>query len=599
MPRRPQANNQKIAISASAVEHSLLDHTHLDQHQQLQQIEQQIQQQQQVQQQQQQEQFQQQHQLQQLQQGHSQQANDVDEGDEDEEDEEDEDEDDEDEEGEDTGAASTSSTPASTVPKAPLRSNGVVGRNVNLTNSQRKAISQMRIDNPEMTLSSLGQWAQKEFNLFRKPAMGTLSRIVHKNDVYSNMSAMELQVQRKRTVLCPELEDALLEWIRECQEREIHIAYRMITKKGYELGVHIKSMPGRENFTLPSFSNGWVSGFTKRNGLLGANLNPAASVLPMPEDELNIRPFSTNQQLLERVLQPRYRQRAAAHSQQNNPSVPLGSDSNIKIDHDDQQDHGIDMDMDTALSDINTDLHHQVIHAVASSSSYSATQSAVPDMPQVPAAQDTPVKKPRGRKPRGGGATTSSRRGKAAKTTDTADAAEASHMMDVEEASDELFQPLNLQQQQQHQMHPAAPGSSNLRARAGDRVPSTETALLANSLAHPQTHSAQALHQLQQQQQLQTILQQPSVSLAGGSSNSDLVTAVAADAVVSATSTSRNPTTAEVISAIRIVIENLDATIPGEAQLLKPLFNMERRLQDQIIAEDRQANLMAWNKHHL
>ncbi|KAF9908866.1 hypothetical protein EC991_009386 [Linnemannia zychae] len=587
MPRRPQANNQKIAISASAVEHPLLDHSHLDQHQQLQHIEQQIQQQQ--------ERFQQQHQLQQLQQEHSQQTNDADEEDEDEEDEED-DEDDEEEEGDNHGAATASCALVSTVPKAPLRSNGVIGRNVNLTNSQRKAICQMRIDNPEMTLSSLGQWAQKEFNLFRMPAMGTLSRIVHKNDVYSNMSAMELQVQRKRTVLCPELEDALLEWIRECQEREIHIAYRMITKKGYELGAHIKSMPGRENFTLPSFSNGWVSGFTKRNGLLGANLNPAASVLPMPEDEFNPRPFSTNQQLLERVLQPRYRQRAAAHSQQNNSST-INSDTNVKIDRDNEQDHGTDVDMDSALSDMNTDLHHQVIHAVASSSSYSTTQSAVPDMPQVAAPHDTNVKKPRGRKPRGGGTATSTRRGKVAKVTEIADAAEASHMMDVEEASDELFQPLDLQQQQQHQMHPAAPGSSNLRARAGDRVSSTETpALLASPLAHPQTHPTQTLHQLQQQQQqLQTILQQPPVSLAGGSSNSDLVTVATADAVANATSASHSsPTTMEVISAIRIVIENLDATISGEAQLLKPLFNMERRLQDQIIAEGRQANMMNW-----
>ncbi|KAG0272795.1 hypothetical protein BGZ95_011414, partial [Linnemannia exigua] len=425
MPRRSQGNNQKIAINASAAEHSLLSHVALNEHQQLQQIERQLQQQQ----------------LRLLQQEQTQQADDGDDDDdEDEEDEEEEDEDEGEEGDGQTGAASSTSVTASALPKAPVRHNGAIGRNVNLTNSQRKAICQMRLDNPDMTLSSLGQWAQKEFNLFRKPAMGTLSRIVHKNDVYSSMTDMELQVQRKRTVLCPELEDALLEWIRECQEREIHIAYRMITKKGYDLGMYIKSMPGREKFTIPSFSNGWVSGFTKRNGLLGANLNPAASVLPMPDDEFmtsdQYRPFSTNEQLLERVLQPRYRPRAAAHSQLQQNNHSNSSDiAKMERDHDDRQSHGGDIEMESALSDMNTDLHHQVIHAVASSSSYSTTRSAVPDMPQLPSGSR-----------------------EAAKTTETAHATEVSHMTDMEDVSDEHFQSLDLEQEQQHQMHPAAPG---------------------------------------------------------------------------------------------------------------------------------------------
>ncbi|KAF9147400.1 hypothetical protein BG015_010973 [Linnemannia schmuckeri] len=604
MPRRSQANTQKIAINASAVDHSHLDHTPLDRHQQLQQIEQQLQLQQQQLQQQQQEQFQQQHQLQQFQSEQGQQAavldnndndNDNDEEEEDEQDDEEDDDDDKDSDGAAAGA---------TIPAAPpLRSNGAVGRNVNLTNNQRKAICQMRIDNPDMTLSALGLWAQKEYNLFRAPAMGTLSRIVHKNEIYNSMNDLELQVQRKRAVLCPELEDALLEWIRECQEREIHISYRMITKKGFELGTHIRSMPGRETFALPSFSNGWVSGFTKRNGLLGASLNPATSIQAMPEDEFtaseSFRPFSTNQQLVERVLQPRFRPRVLTQPQRNNHSMIVHSH--------DQQDHGGDIEMESALSDMHTDLHHQVIHAVASSTSYSTTQSAVPDMPEVlPASPvpETPVKKTRARKPRNNGVptTTPRRRGKAAKTAETADAAAAAHMEDVVDAADQHFQSLNLQQQQQqqqpaqHQIHPATPGLNNFRARAaGDRVPPTETSsLLGNPLAHP----AQALHQLQQQQQqqLQTILQQPTVPLTGGSSNSDLVAAVSAAAAAEsvATTTRPTPTTSEVMSAIRIVIESLNVNIPAEVELFKPLFDMERRLQNQIHANDRQAGIMSW-----
>ncbi|KAG0071488.1 hypothetical protein BGZ90_012227, partial [Linnemannia elongata] len=391
-------------------------------------------------------------------------------------------------------------------------------------------------------------------------------------------------------------------WIRECQEREIHISYRMITKKGFELGTHIRSMPGREAFALPSFSNGWVSGFTKRNALLGANLNPATSIQAMPEDEFtasgSFRPFSTNQQLVERVLQPRFRPRVLTQPQRNKHSM---------IDHDhDQQDHGGDIEIESALSDMHTDLHHQVIHAVASSTSYSTTRSAVPDMPEVlpsPPVPETPVKKTRARKPRGGSASTPRRRGKAAKTTETADAAAAAHMEEVVDAAGQHFQSLNLQQQQQqqqpapHQIHPATPGLNNFRARAaGDRVSPTETStLLANPLAHP----AQALHQLQQQQQqqLQTILQQPTVSIAGGSSNTDLVAAVSAAAAESVATTTRpTPTTSEVMSAIRIVIESLDVNIPAEVGLFKPLFDMERRLQNLIHANDRQAGIMSWPK---
>ncbi|KAF9145755.1 hypothetical protein BGX30_007068 [Mortierella sp. GBA39] len=599
MPRRSQANTQKIAISASAVDHSHLDHTPLDQHQQLQHLEQQLQLQHQQQlQQQQQEQFQQQHQLQQFQteQGQPAAGNDNNDNDEEDDDEQDDDEDEDDKEIDGAGGGATIRA------APPLRSNGAVGRNVNLTNNQRKAICQMRIDNPEMTLAALGLWAQKEYNLFRAPAMGTLSRIVHKNEIYSTMNDLELQVQRKRAVLCPELEDALLEWIRECQEREIHISYRMITKKGFDLGTHIRSMPGRETFALPSFSNGWVSGFTKRNGLLGANLNPATSIQAMPEDEFtaseSFRPFSTNQQLVERVLQPRFSPRVLTQPQRNKHSM---------MDHDhDQQDHGGDIEIESALSDMHTDLHHQVIHAVASTSSYSTTQSAVPDMPEVlaaPPVPEIPVKKTRARKPRGGGASTTAttprRRGKAAKTAETADAAAAAHMEDVVDAADQHFQSLNLQQQQQqqpaqHQIHPATPGLNNFRARAaGDRVSPTESPAL---LSHP----AQVLHQLQQQQQqqLQTILQQPTVSIAGGSSSTDLVAAVSAAAAAEsvATTTRPTPTMSEVMSAVRIVIESLNVNIPAEVELFKPLFDMERRLQNQIHANDRQAGIAGFSK---
>ncbi|KAI8598773.1 hypothetical protein EDD21DRAFT_293114, partial [Dissophora ornata] len=61
-----------------------------------------------------------------------------------------------------------------------------------LTNAHRKKICEKRYATPAMTLDALGTWAQQEFSLSRKPAMGTLSRILNKQSKYRNMSNSEL-----------------------------------------------------------------------------------------------------------------------------------------------------------------------------------------------------------------------------------------------------------------------------------------------------------------------------------------------------------------------------------------------------------------------
>ena len=75
------------------------------------------------------------------------------------------------------------------------------------------------------------------------------------------MTESELRSQRKRDVLCSELEDALIAWVYECQERNLHVSYKMIIEKARSLAEFIKSLSGREQSEMPNFSNGWVSGF--------------------------------------------------------------------------------------------------------------------------------------------------------------------------------------------------------------------------------------------------------------------------------------------------------------------------------------------------
>ncbi|KAI7832764.1 hypothetical protein BC939DRAFT_434308 [Gamsiella multidivaricata] len=48
------------------------------------------------------------------------------------------------------------------------------------------------------------------------------------------------------------------------------------------------------------------------------------------------------------------------------------------------------------------------------------------------------------------------------------------------------------------------------------------------------------------------------------------------------------PTSSEALAAVRIVIDSLNVNIPAEVDLLRPLFDMERRLQDEIHAAERQ-----------
>ena len=238
-------------------------------------------------------------------------------------------------------------------------------------------------------------------------------------------------------------------------------------------------------------------------------------------------------------MQARTLELSAAHMEQ---------DDHDMMDHD----HGADVDMESVVSDIRADLHHQVVHAVSgSSSSYPSGPSSVPDTHGLVSA--SPVKKTRApRKSRDATATAIPRRGKAAK------AAGAATVTDNTQTAEQQLQQL------QRQLHPATPGLS-------------------------------ALHQLQQQQFSQSMLQQPSTSLAGGSTNN--VLAAAAAAAVAAVTSSEGlpaptsmtrpvPTTSEVVAAIRIVIESLNANIPAEVELFKPLSDMEQRLKNQIHSSD-------------
>ncbi|KAF9285735.1 hypothetical protein BGZ68_003609 [Mortierella alpina] len=487
----------------------------------------------------------------------------------------------------------------------PARVGASTGRNVALTNANRRDICLQRAAHPAMTLEALAIWAQLEFNLARKPAMGTLSRILSKQSRYSSMNEIELQGQRKRNVLCSELDDALLMWVRENQERNIHVSYKMIIQKAKELGAYIKTLPGREHTEVPAFSNGWVSGFTKRHHLIGSALNaPGASSLVAINELVAggfappILPLSTDEQLITRSLAAKAAREAAEQQMQQHATFMEGHDLDHRMDGENMGNE------DVVMEGIEADIHHHMAHAIGpdsqpSSSSASSSTSGPIHTPAdgstapVVAPVAPPAKSKRGRKKSTG---------------------------------------LGLQSREQlrQQAHPAAPGMVSATRPRGSSPPMTPTSssLLAQSLQQQQ----QQLQHLQQQAQFN----QQTLSSATASTSSLEVAAAAAAAVTAAGVTSTTtttptaasttakgtgssssssagtaggttsgapptarqiPTKAEALAAVQTVINSLNVHIPAEVELLRPLFDMERRLQNELHAGERQSTTsMIWSK---
>ncbi|KAF9966049.1 hypothetical protein BGZ70_003442 [Mortierella alpina] len=479
-----------------------------------------------------------------------------------------------------------------TQPNAPpVRVGGSTGRNVALTNANRRDICLQRAAHPAMTLEALAIWAQLEFNLARKPAMGTLSRILSKQSRYSSMSAIELQGQRKRNVLCSELDDALLMWVRENQDRNIHVSYKMIIQKAKELGAYIKTLPGRENTEVPAFSNGWVSGFTKRHHLIGTALNaPGASSLAAINEMIAggfapaILPLSTDEQLIARSLAAKAAREAAEQQMQQENFME-------HHDHDHRMDGAEVGNEDTVMEEIEEDLQHQMVHAVgmdsqpSSSSTPSSTSDPIdtpvdgPTAPIVSSMAPPLAKSKRGRK----------------KSTGVG---------------------LPSREQLRQQAHPAAPGMVSAARSRGSSPPLTPTssALLAQQLQHLQQQA-----QLSQQASSPTATSNGSLEVAAAAAAAVTATGVTsktattAKAIGSTSTTSTGtaggtssgtspaarpiPTKAEALAAVQTVINSLNVHIPAEVDLLRPLFDMERRLQNELHAGERQSTTaMIWSK---
>ncbi|CAG8731540.1 22072_t:CDS:2 [Cetraspora pellucida] len=122
-----------------------------------------------------------------------------------------------------------------------------------LTNKQRQDIITYKSKYPNISNVELVDWIKKKFKLdVHSSTIGCL--IKNKEDIESNPAA-----KRQRTVQHPELENTLLEWVLQNQERVILSDAILIEKaKTFAQMLEIPDL---------KFSQGWLYKFKKRYGL--------------------------------------------------------------------------------------------------------------------------------------------------------------------------------------------------------------------------------------------------------------------------------------------------------------------------------------------
>ena len=114
-----------------------------------------------------------------------------------------------------------------------------------------------------MTQKELAEWARKEFNLSKTPSQSRISNIVNrKTHIDEAIPNRDLQLKRKRTVRHPKLDNALAEWILQCQHRKVALDWKIVQAKASVFCDHL----GIPTDDRPAFTDGWLEKFLARLG---------------------------------------------------------------------------------------------------------------------------------------------------------------------------------------------------------------------------------------------------------------------------------------------------------------------------------------------
>ena len=132
-----------------------------------------------------------------------------------------------------------------------------------INNGQRKALRDKARTLPRGRQKELNEWFQENYG--HSPSQSTISESLSKRyDWLDGPNAVvDVDAVKLRPSHWPELEAALIRWYRE-KEGPGPPTHAMIVAQAAIMWDQLEAYRGR---ALPQFSNGWVDGFKRRNGL--------------------------------------------------------------------------------------------------------------------------------------------------------------------------------------------------------------------------------------------------------------------------------------------------------------------------------------------
>jgi hypothetical protein len=143
---------------------------------------------------------------------------------------------------------------------AGTRANAQRGRSF-LNHQQRLEIIKKKDEEPNWTQVQLARWAAVHFGLPKEPSQATIAVLLKKRDELK-AATVRPQTRTIRSPRHPQLEDALLLWVRHLQSKKVAFTGENIRLKAAALATHLGLT------TTLNFSTGWMSGFVSRHNLV-------------------------------------------------------------------------------------------------------------------------------------------------------------------------------------------------------------------------------------------------------------------------------------------------------------------------------------------
>nr|CCA27880.1 AlNc14C790G12514 [Albugo laibachii Nc14] len=101
----------------------------------------------------------------------------------------------------------------------------------------------------------------REFNLVKASVQGTISGILRGRKKYRLVKEADLKCQRTWPLVFPDVDEALANWVLQCQSKRVMQSNDLIKAKAKR----IATLSGVKDHLL-SLSNAWLQAFQKRYG---------------------------------------------------------------------------------------------------------------------------------------------------------------------------------------------------------------------------------------------------------------------------------------------------------------------------------------------